>query len=94
MARPHYHVHSYIPGYLCECDSHYAYRTRAEADAELRWERNSWRDYAADQPAEDPIHFSGSIRSGRFDYTAGIAWWRASERWQCSEPECLTETEN
>lgn len=90
MTASHYHVHSYIPGYVCECDEHYPYRTLAAARDALREERDFWRDYAADAPADDPIRASGSIRAGRFDYQAGMSWWRAAELWECSE-DCTTE---
>jgi hypothetical protein len=85
----HYHVHTYIPGYLCECDEHYP-MSRAQADSSLRDERETMLDYAADSPADDPIRKSGSVRAGYFDWEAGIGWYRRSERWACSEAECLT----
>ena len=88
----HWHVHSTMPGYLCMCDSHYPLDARGR-DAALREERDSWRDYAADAPEDDPIVIEGSVRSGRFDITAGISWWRAVESWPCQETECLKEAD-
>lgn len=88
--RPHYHVHTTIPGYLCNCDAHYPLDARGR-DAALREERDWWRDYAADAPADDPVRIEGSVKSGRFDITAGIAFWRVVEAWLCSDPDCYAE---
>jgi hypothetical protein len=90
MTRAHWHVHSKIPGYLCECDSHYPLDA-AGRDASLRYERNTWRDYIADDPEPNRIRITGSVRSGGFsiDDVDSMGWWRIVESWKCSEPECL-----
>lgn len=89
MNARHWHVHSFIPGYLCECDSHYPLDA-AGRDQSLRYERDSWRDYRDDDP-ESRVRISGSVRSGSFyiDDPDSIAWNRAIESWECSEPECM-----
>lgn len=93
MIRAHWHVHSVMPGYLCECDRHYPLSAR-ERDSALRYERDAWRDYVYEGNTDDgyPAYIiTGSIRSGRFDITGGVAFWRAVESWRCTERECLED---
>jgi hypothetical protein len=86
MPKRHWHVHSHMPGYLCDCDSHYPLSAR-ERDAELRSERDFWRDYAADSPS---IRIRGSVRDGGYvvDDTDSIAWERHVDSWECFELDC------
>lgn len=72
MTRSHFHVHSHLGnGYLCECDAHYPL-TAAERDAALRAERDSWRDYAAEDVAgQTHTVIRGSVRAGHFTIRSG-----------------------
>lgn len=89
MARKvHYHVHSHLGnGYLCECDSHPALAA-AERDAALRWERDAWRDYAAE--GDGTVRIRGSVRAGHFEITdtAAVGWARYVDAWSCADPAC------
>ena len=92
MARMHWHVHSYIPGYLCECDWHDPLDA-AERDDALKYEKRSWQEYKADVEERgcQRIHITGSIRAGYFHINDpdSLGWHRAVESWECREGECF-----
>ena len=93
-ARVHWHVHSELGmGYLCECDSHWPMTAR-ERDTALRYERDSWRDYVAEGPADDRPRITGSARAGWFDIDGGSGWHRQVRAWSCQEAECLEELDD
>ncbi len=86
----HYHVHSSLgSGYLCECDEHYPLSASGR-DTALRYERDSWRDYCAEDDGSSDYRITGSVRAGGFfiDDRNSRGWSRTVSSWSCSEPEC------
>ena len=94
-ATVHFHVHSSLgSGYLCECDYHPPLDARSR-DAALRYERDSWRDYASESETPADYRITGSVRAGWYDIddTASMGWSRVVRSWSCDDQECVTAAE-
>lgn len=91
MTKRHWHVHSIIPGYLCNCDWH-APLDAAERDDALRAEKRYWQDfkYEVEEYGCARIRITGSIREGGYDIDNidSTGWRRSIESWECREDEC------
>ena len=91
MSKRHWHVHSIIPGYLCDCDWHDPLDA-AERDDALREEKRHWQDFKHELEASGcaRIHITGSIRAGGFyiNDPDSLGWHRAVESYECREGEC------